>query len=354
MHKRSTSSRCMFCAALLCLPAIALAHEHDGDLLFFPSASTLHRNNSSTRVEHNSEIELDSFYSTSRDRLRFLAEFMVSRDERDMERMQVGWLTSPYTTLWLGRFHNPMGYWNMEFHHGHYMMTSISRPSLNAFEDDDGVLPIHISGLLVETTSDTALSYAWGVGAGPNLSAAGLTAIDILQPAKERGKLSAIAKLAYHPIADGSDETNIFTAYTLIPTTNLAVSGITQIKQTLAGAAFNRESGKLRLLGELYVVNSQIETASGTSSHTFTSGYMQADYAIKAGWILFGRAEDTANAAGNPYLDFFPAFISSRVLAGTRYAVAHNQALKLELSHAERQDKIRYSQLAVQWSAVFP
>ena len=214
---------------------------------------------------------------------------------------------------------------------------------------------MHISGLLLEGSTDTPVSYSLSMGIGSRLGTTGLKPVEILHPTKEYGRLSASAKLAYKPSADSMDEFGIFTAYTRIPTENISMyMGSTGITQTLAGAGVNQKFDRLRLIAELYVVHNRAEAASAAGNNTFTSGYVQAEYSIQAKWTLFGRVENTANADGNPYLDLYPEFIRSRTLAGTRYALSRNQAFKLELSHSERQDKSRSRQLALEWSAVFP
>jgi len=120
-------------------------HEHSGDLMLFPALLSSHLDKTvNGQVQNKLQPEVDIFYSTDRDRLRFLAEYLVRDDEHEMERMQLGWLVHPTATLWLGRFHSPLGFWNSEHHHGAYMQTTISRPSILAFEDGGGVLPTHI------------------------------------------------------------------------------------------------------------------------------------------------------------------------------------------------------------------
>ena len=118
----------LVCMGLLCLSAPVLAYE--GEFLLFPTLTGIHRN--SPMMDHpQNEIKpsLDMFYTASHERFRFLVEFMASPGGSMMERMQIGWLPTSSSTIWLGHFHNPLGYWNTEFHHGNYLTTSISRPS---------------------------------------------------------------------------------------------------------------------------------------------------------------------------------------------------------------------------------
>jgi hypothetical protein len=63
--------------------------------------------------------------------------------------------------------------------------------------------------------------------------------------------------------------------------------------------------------------------------------------------------ETNSAAHDNAYLNLFPETIVSREAAGARVNLARNQALKLEASRNERQDGLRFGQLALQWSMVY-
>ena len=359
MSKRFVSSISLIFATLCCLPATAQAYE--SEFLLFPSVAGIHR--TAPMTDHPQDViepALDAFYSATHERFRFLAEYTASIDHKMMERLQIGWLPTASSTLWLGRFHNPLGYWNTEFHHGNYLTTTISRPGIVAFEEHGGgVLPMHLSGLLLEAATDPSFSYSVALGLGPKLEMMGLAPVEILQPTKKQGRVSATAKMVYKPQEDKMNEFGIFAAYTRIPTEEIFMDMgmgpmLTGVTQTLAGVEANHAFDKLRLMSELYVVNNRLEAANQTNSHVFTSAYLQADYSVTAKWILFGRVERTAHAKDDPYLDLRPEFLQSRTLAGGRYALTPKQALKLELSQSEHQDQTKSRQVAIEWSAVFP
>ena len=337
------------------------SHHHDGDLLLFPVITGTHLN---VPVPEFSQNELtpavDIFYSTDYERLRFLAEFLVSRDEREMERLQLGWLVQPTTTLWLGRFHNPLGFWNTEHHHGAFMQTTISRPAITNFEDYYGVLPTHVAGLLAEGMLDRehgTFNYAFGIGQGPNLGEEELEPVNILElkgggaVSGDGGKLTASARLSYRPLDDSAGEFGGFSGYTRIPVVGRAIA---EVDQTVAGAFYTVEAGRLRVLGELYYVSNRLKGTAPTRDADFTAGYLQAEYQAHPGWTLFGRLEDSHGAKNDAYLDLIPEFVNTRTVAGARFEVARHQALKLELSRNKRQDDARFNELSLQWSMVYP
>lgn len=86
------------------------------------------------------------------DRVKALFEIAFEFEESgagaaDMERVQLGYTVNDALTLWLGRFHTPFGLWNTLYHHGANLQTSIFRPRFIAFEDKDGILPVHAVGV---------------------------------------------------------------------------------------------------------------------------------------------------------------------------------------------------------------
>ena len=63
----------------------------------------------------------------------------------DVERFHVRWQTSRFFVE-AGRTHTGIGYWNNAYHHGRWLQPTIARPRWVAFEDDNGILPVHWVG----------------------------------------------------------------------------------------------------------------------------------------------------------------------------------------------------------------
>jgi hypothetical protein len=64
----------------------------------------------------------------------------------DLERIFVDW-RGDRVSLDAGRTHAELGYWNNAFHHGRWLQMSVERPRILRFEDDGGILPIHLVGV---------------------------------------------------------------------------------------------------------------------------------------------------------------------------------------------------------------
>lgn len=328
-------------------------HAHGGDLMLFPAMLGTHLNKTlSGQVQNKLQPEVDIFYSTDHDRLRFLAEYLVRDDEHEMERLQLGWLLHPTATLWLGRFHSPLGFWNSEHHHGAYLQTTISRPSILAFEDEGGILPTHIFGALAEGSVEAEagdFNYAFGAGRGPTLEGT-LEPVDILDPRSD-GKLTLSGRLSYRMLG-GDSEFGAYAGHSRIPLRG--AGGLDEANQLAVGAFYNFETERLRILAELFRVRNSLDGPGISSRTAFSALYLQPEYKVSQAWTAFGRLEATGNNRNDPYLNIYPTFVTSRMIVGSRFDPARNQALKFELSRNERQDSVHFSQISLQWSMIYP
>ena len=98
--------------------------------------------------------QLDLFMTSAiTDDVSVLAEIVFEgkegREERiiDVERYQIKYAPSDLLNVAIGRMHTVLGHWNQTYHHGTWFQTTVFRPDVYRFEDDDGVLPIHEVGL---------------------------------------------------------------------------------------------------------------------------------------------------------------------------------------------------------------
>jgi hypothetical protein len=330
-------------------------HAHSGNLLLFPAITGFQRSSAGPDFRR-SELrpEVDVFYTADHGRLRFLAEYLASSEEREMERFQVGWLLPNSASLWMGRFHTPLGAWNAEHHHGAFLQTSISRPSIVSFEDENGLLPTHVTGAMLEGTLDERaglFNYSLGMGRGPKLFVYDqLEPVQIRHPSKG-GKQTITGHVSFRPQAETGWELGVFAGTAHIPVRDDPT--LTEASLNLSGMFYKWDSNRFRLIAEAFRVASRLDSAAGSLRANFTAAYAQPEYRIGADWTVFGRIEANSAARDNAYVNLFPETIVSREAAGVRLNLARNQALKLEASRNERQDGLRFGQLALQWSMVY-
>ena len=85
----------------------------------------------------------------------------------EVERSIIRFEQNDYFKVSFGRYHTPINYWNMTFHHGQWLQTTVSRPEMVEF--GGSFLPIHFVGALVEGAVPAGglnLNYNFGVGNG--------------------------------------------------------------------------------------------------------------------------------------------------------------------------------------------
>jgi len=360
MLKPEYHSRTFFIVPLLVswLASTTCLAEFNGEFFVFPDGEAVFRNGLD-EVEHvagghhdpfedeHYEANIDLFLTFDVGNFRFLGEYRLGTEDAHMERLQFGWKFND-RLFWLGRFHNPVGYWNTRYHHGAYLQTSISRPAIAAYEEHGGVLPMHQAGLLAEgmfPSSSQGLGYSFAIATGPEYDGE-LVPWDPLDPSEGDRDASLTANLFQERL---SGRSGMFANYNKIPS---SVHDIDEIEQWVLGGYFDHEFDAWQFHAALYYVSNRLSGHGYNIRDSFFNSYVQVEYRINSDFQLYGRAEGSLGADGDAYLALFPQFVESRLLGGLRYDFAGRHALKLELSANKRQFD-NYSQLAVQWSAAF-
>lgn len=331
--------------------------DSGGAFLLFPHLDAFYRTGQTSVVastDHDLAPGIDFFATYEYATVQILGEFFLSEDENELERAQLGWWINE-THLWLGRFHNPLGRWNTQFHHGANLQTSVSRPGMTEFEDDGGIFPMHIVGLLVErvyTFGNRRIAYDIVIGLGPGFEnqEGALEPLNLLDPSKGEQELTTTVRLAYRPDAFNPNELGVFASLSTIPGD---AGPVQEIEQGILGAYVDWNIQRWHFTGELYYSHSRVTQSLGKVSGSFVNGYLQAEYGLKKDWTPYGRIEDNSADASNPYLALFPSHIMERQLVGLNYRIGERHALKLEVANVSTlQD--RFSEFALQWSMVLP
>lgn len=138
---------------LLFVSPIVTAAEF-GDVLVFGGVDAVARVglDKSSTLDNGEIIPLiDLFYARNDTSFQLLAELVLSEEEQEFERLQIGWDVGRHGIMWFGRYHNPIGYWNTQYHHGAFLQSTVSRPAFIEYEDDAGMLPMHLAGLYYQS-----------------------------------------------------------------------------------------------------------------------------------------------------------------------------------------------------------
>jgi len=328
------------------------------EFLAFPTVTAVNRSQSPAGhgvIRDDFVPAIDLFFMADYDEFRVLAELFSEANGTHvthLERFQVGWLPEPDLAVWLGRFHNPIGFWNTAFHHGRYLQTSISRPSIVEFEPDGGILPMHVTGLFVEKTVNTARSswqYAFSLGAGPYFKE-NLKAVDLFRSEESSVNLVSSLRLSWRPAGAENNQLGLFISNSVIPG---AVSKFEELKQLVRGVYADWNFQSVRMTSAVYSINSDVKEAGVRTNGGFINSYLQLEVPWNADWTPYGRLERSFGDQKDPFLSYVDAFIRDRSLIGIRYDFTHNQTLKLELGRMDFASS-NYNQAMIQWSAVFP
>jgi len=336
--------------------------EGQHELLLFLSAGPSYHDVAPDDGPEDYELffDADVLYSYLNGRFRLLGEYVASTDEVELERFQLGWQSGQESIGWLGRFHSPSRYWNAIYHHGQFLQTSISRPFLEQFEDDGGVLPTHSTGLLFETAhklEDTAdLRLAVSAGAAPTIDNDELKPFDLLDPGSSN-RAAADMRLAYLP--DQLDENQIGM---MLSWSDLEIDGnhtaeqqgLRRVEQVSIGVYLDWRWQEWRFLSSLAPVINGMKRQARNQTDSFLSGYFQAEYEFRHDWTVFGRLEQTSNTGSSDYLELFPHAVTDRQMLGLRFDLARQHALSFEVSRAETPADGDFEQYLLQWSAVIP
>jgi hypothetical protein len=308
----------------------------------------------------------DLVFSGERGRLRLMGEYNLSTAEHDFERLQVGIEPVPDTLVWLGRFHQPGSAWNNEFHHGPYLQTAISRPSIELWEDEHGFLPQHLMGALAESRWPIAgghgLQAALGLGYGSVLvqdgSKAAFDPIGVLESSGGGHHVSTTAQFAFQPDYLGQSSAGFLFAHHLSGIGSPAVRAsllADEVAQESLGAYIHYVGDRSHWLAVVYRVAARYDArGSQPVRERFSAGYLQVEVPLPHRLTLYARHE-TAPGAADARL---PRLASADLVlhgnfAGLRLDLPYQQALTLEASRATLMSGA-LNRLRLQWSAAFP
>jgi hypothetical protein len=315
-------------------------------------------------------FDADVVVGVTRHQFRVFGEYYITPLERDLVRLQFGLEFVPETMLWLGRFQQPASAWNTEHHHGRYLQTAITRPFIERWEDDDGLIPQHITGVLLESRRALgeagALQISGGAGAGPGITHDDgemhdeLVPIDLIGSNGGRHRLSLTGRIAYLPEYVGTSSAGLLFAHDHISTASASAYtslGATNLNLTVYGVYADWGAGLWRIIGADYYVD--VKFLERERAESFISGYLQAERQLPFRLTAFGRVENSARMQESRYARMFEDddgdidVALRRNSLGLRWDFVRRQALTIELSRVV--SLIRPSdEIRIQWSGVFP
>jgi len=303
----------------------------------------------------------DAVFAINRGRFRLFGEYQLSDEEHDLERMQVGMEVVPDTVVWLGRFHQPASAWNTEHHHGRYLQTAITRPSIELWEDEQGIIPQHLSGLLVDSRrplgDDAGLQVSVGAGLGTVVENTGLAEFDLLDPHMYGRRMAYTGRIAYLPDYVGTSNYGLLFARNDMPVHDAQAAVLlhaTDVRQDLVGAYADWNGGPWQVHAALYDVAMHLDGPDASRAESFVAGYVQLERQLPHRLTGYAREENSSSAADSIYIQVnHPDFQLRRATMGLRWDFHRRQALTVEVTrgHSVRTDQDAFR---MQWSAALP
>ena len=111
------------------------------------------------------------FTSVLAPRFSFFGELSMNAHDSgftpEIERTILKYQAHDMLALSFGRYHTPINWWNVAYHHGQWLQTTINRPDMVAFGGD--FIPVHFVGAVangVVPAPGVDLGYEFGVGNG--------------------------------------------------------------------------------------------------------------------------------------------------------------------------------------------
>jgi hypothetical protein len=355
----------LICVVPILYPASPVFAESQQEFLLFPSIDTFDTFEESDPLVEDSFVRgsLDLLYSFSTDKFRFLGEYLLSSEESELERLKAGWEFRDGAMLWLGRTHTTSKHWTSEYHHGQFLQTSITRPSLEEWEDESGPIPSHVTGVSLDMRhalkSEGSFNYVISAGLAPKFVGEELAPFDILDPESGHGT-SLNAKLSYKPHMFEMMQVGLISSWNDInvdSASSPSLAELRQIQQFTIGAFADWQWAKLRLIASYVHFENELEYFDEVVNDNFDLGYLQLEYRANDDFTLFGRSDNGFGEDWSPYLRLLPAFISHRHMLGLRWDFADNHALTVEIADTAQQaivtDHEYFKEIRLQWSAVF-
>lgn len=275
--------------------------------------------------------------------------------EVDLERAQIGYTFSDALTLWLGRFHTPMGYWNMAYHHGAEIQTSVLRPRLLDFEDDGGLLPVHTTGLWATGAARLGTDrvvYHLYTGNGTRIHNGQL---DPNPAGDDNGNKVLGAAFSWRfggPLDGWTAGANALTQTVNATTDDASLAA--RLRLRVFGAYAVYENNGWEAMAEGYAFRNRDLSGAG-SGHDSWGAYAQVGRTIADRWVPYVRLERASLDLADPYFATLAnGRFEGRQVLGLRYNAEARAALKLELSRTrQRAPALDLDEMRLQYAIGF-
>jgi len=233
----------------------------------------------------------------------------------DVERLMVTWEPVRWLRISAGRYHTPLGYWNVTHHHAKWMFVTADAPLLMRYEDQNGPLPMHTIGVLAHGAihlGEGRIEYDLGAGNGRGPTSDPPQSFNDVNEGKSVvGAIHLFQGPLRIGVSGAVDQTH-----------KLKADGPV-LDEQIAMADVVLSPGMLEAVAEGALIH---HSSLGVDS-TDLGGYVQVSYGVDERIRPYVRVERYVH---DPADDYLPTPTTTELLGGLRFDPISSLALKLE------------------------
>lgn len=363
-HFLRNISLCFACAFFSFQITPASAFEFN----LFGDAQYLSGNHQSTfelgAVNLNAEQNIgDTAYVT----IELLFENTHHGFETDLERFSISNAINDTTEVKMGRFVEPLGFWNHNFHHASLSQDTVSRPFfLELEEQHEGVFPSHLIGIMLGGEYDTwgyqfAIANSSGIDSEeyPVNGTVELGTINYNDPSTDktlvfRGSWLALDTLELglmvlnNHVVEMSEDNGLETA-----TPKNIKRGDTLFEQNIVGIDYSYNVGDFYSFGEFYQIQFTDNTfipAANTKGYDANAFYVQFGYRITDNITSAYRYENLDfPVKDSTYFDVIGLVPESRHIISLKYRIEESHAIRFEINRHNPESMESATYYSLQW-----
>ena len=279
--------------------------------------------------------------------------------EMELHRLFFDYSFNDLATVRAGRFLTPLGYWNEQFVHNAQTQTSILRPTF--LDDDEGVMPLHMVGLLGYGGGDFAggkLKYEVYFTNGARITNAdgGGGQLDSNNLKNDKNAYTAGINLNYE-FRGGLEGLRLGGHFLHGGVNSYDADGqlLTKTGLNIVGGYALYNNYNWEVISEFYDFIDK-DRSNGTGTHSSWAGFIQAGHTFFDRLTPYARLEKahldlndsyfSQQANGKPY---------SREALGVRYDLTPRSCIKLELTHTKITDREaeKFNEMRMQYAVAF-
>jgi hypothetical protein len=294
------------------------------------------------------------------DNIEVLLEVALENNIVDLERIQIGYIFNDALKIRAGRVHNILGYWNVHFHHGTYIQTAIDRPHFIKFEDEGGLIPVHLVGLWTSgryAAGPVILWYDLMFGNGSRIVNIGGPDVTELNPnngADDNRNKAVSFRLQVSPRFMNALKLMVSGSVSKVAGYDSSDLLLVEVDQNILNfsAVYDQQGDPFELLSEVFWVQNE-DQLTNLGNNKSTLYYVQAGYTFIDLITPYFRYEQSMIEEDDPYMIALSAVDTKIALAGIRYELSTGSALKGEFRRIRADGVENSSEYAVQWSFAF-